>query len=47
MTGFSLIGAVQMEMNFSMEFFLIPGQPVTEFIRLNNEYFKEGSYFDI
>ena len=45
--AFSLIGAVQMEMNFSMEFFLIPDQPVTEFMMLNNKYYAEGFDFKI
>ena len=34
-------------MDFSMEFFLIPDQPVTDFILLNNKYFKEGEDFKI
>ena len=29
MTGFTLIGANQVTMDFSMELFLIPGEPVT------------------
>ena len=47
MIGFSLIGASQMKMDFSMEYFLVPDQPVTEFIHLNNKYFQEGSDFEI
>lgn len=34
-------------MDFSMEYFLIPEQPVTEFIYLRNEYYQEGGIFDI
>ena len=39
MIGFSLNGASQIVMNFSMDFFLVPDQPVTDFIILNNKYF--------
>ena len=35
-----------MKMDFSMEYFLIPEQPVTEFINLSNEYYSEGGHFD-
>ena len=47
MIGFSFKGATQIEMDFSMEYFLIPEQPVTEFIYLRNEYYQEGGIFDI
>ena len=47
MIGFSLNGASQIVMNFSMDFFLVPDQPVTDFIILNNKYFQEGTYFKI
>ena len=39
MIGFSLNGATQIVMDFSMDFFLIPDEPVTDFIMLNNKYF--------
>ena len=45
--GCSLNGATRMVMDFSMDFFLIPDQPITDFVILNNKYFKEGSYFKI
>ena len=45
MTIFSLAGASKIVMDFSMEFFLIPDEPVTDFIKLNNKYFKEGEDF--
>ena len=47
MIGFSLNGATQIVMDFSMDFFLIPDEPVTDFIMLNNKYFQEGTYFKI
>ena len=40
MIGFSLNGATQIVMDFSMDFFLIPDEPVTDFIMLNNKYFQ-------
>ena len=40
--AFSLIGATHMDMNFSMDYFLLPDEPVTKFIHLNNKYFAEG-----
>ena len=43
----SLSGARQITMNFSLEFFLIPGQPVTDFAINNGLYFEDGSDFDI
>ena len=39
MIGCSLNGASQIVMNFSMDFFLVPDEPVTDFIKLNNKYF--------
>ena len=30
-----------------MDYFLIPDEPVTDFIMLNNKYFQEGTYFKI
>ena len=36
-----------MDMNFSMDYFLLPDEPVTKFIHLNNKYFAEGWQFDI
>ena len=45
MIAFSVNGAIQMPLNFSMEFFLIPGEPVTNFMLLNNKYYEEG--FDL
>ena len=47
MIGFSLNGATRIVMDFSMDFFLIPDEPVTDFIMLNNKYFQEGTYFKI
>ena len=40
--AFSLIGATRMDMNFGMDYFLLPDEPVTKFIHLNNKYFAEG-----
>ena len=34
-------------MNFSLEFFLIPGDPVTDFAINNGLYFQDGGDFDI
>ena len=39
MIAFSVIGASQMESNFSMEFFLVEGQPITKFVKLNAAHF--------
>ena len=36
MIGFSLNGATHIVMDFSMDFFLVPDEPVTDFIMLNN-----------
>ena len=36
-----------MKMDFSIEYFLIPKQPVTKFIHLSNKYYKEGGDFFI
>ena len=47
MTVFSLKGATQMKMDFSMEYFLVPEQPVTEFVHLSNKYYSEGGHFDL
>ena len=47
MIGFSLNGANKIVMDFSMDYFLIPDEPVTDFISLNNKYFQEGTYFNI
>ena len=47
MIGFSLNGANKIVMDFSMDYFLIPDEPVTDFIALNNKYFQEGTYFRI
>ena len=43
----SLMGAKKITMNFSLEFFLIPGQPVTDFAINNGVYFEDGGDFDI
>ena len=43
----SLSGAKQITMNFSLEFFLIPGDPVTDFAINNGLYFEDGGDFDI
>ena len=43
----SLKGASNITMNFSLEFFLIPGQPVTDFAINNSIYFEDGADFDI
>ena len=36
----SLFGVTKLEQNFSMEFFLPPGDPLTDYIELNAIYFK-------
>ena len=36
-----------MDMNFSLEFFLIADQPVTQFTILNNKYYAEGQEFEL
>ena len=45
MTAFSLIGANQISMDFSLEFFLIPDEPVTKFMLLNAKHFGDGNGF--
>ena len=47
MIGFTMIGASQMTSNFSLEFFLIEGQPITEFMKLNAVHFEDGFRFDM
>ena len=34
-------------MDFSMEFFLLPGQPVTNFMLSNAKYFEDGGDFRV
>ena len=36
----SLFGVLKLEQNFSMEFFLQPGDPLTDYVELNAKYFK-------
>ena len=43
----ALYGAVRVTPNFSLEFFLIPGKPVTKFMNVNAIHFKEGYSFEI
>ena len=35
-------GVMQVKSNFSMEYFMIPDQPVTKFMELNAKYFSDG-----
>ena len=42
-----LYGASKVTPNFSLEFFLIPGKPVTKFMEMNALHFKEGYSFEI
>ena len=43
----SFYGAINVTPNFSLEFFLIPGKPVTRFMDMNAIHFKEGYSFEI
>ena len=43
----AIYGAVRVTPNFSLEFFLIPGKPVTKFMDTNALHFKEGYAFEI
>ena len=42
MIAFSVIGAAQVTMDFSLELFLIPGLPVTKFMTLSAEHYGDG-----
>ena len=43
----SLLGISKVEQDFSLEFFLVEGDPLTKFIRMNSLYFQEGDDFGI
>ena len=47
MTAFSLNGARRVSMDFSMELFLIPDQPITNFAITNAKFFEDGGLFDV
>ena len=34
-------------MDFSMEFFLIPDQPITNFAKTNAKFFEDGGDFEV
>ena len=42
-----MLGAYQVKQHFTMEFFMIPDQPVTKFLQLNIRQFEDGSDFKI
>ena len=44
---FTAFGAYNTKLNFSKELFMVPGSPVTKFMILNINEFKDGSEFEV
>ena len=44
---FTAFGAYNTKLNFSKELFMVPGSPVTKFMVLNIQEFKDGSEFKV
>ena len=47
MIAFTLQGASQLTSNFSLEFFVIDGDPVTKFMQSSTVHFEDGFPFQV
>ena len=47
MIVFTLLGASQLTSNFSLEFFVIDGEPVTKFMQSSTIHFEDGFPFSV